>query len=56
MPMRCSSICFTDIESQITLYKAEQELIDKYYNLHIAFNKLERAYGRKIPRRKSSIS
>ncbi len=38
----------TAIESQITLYKAEQELIDKYYNLHIAYNKLERAYGKNI--------
>lgn len=38
----------TAIESQITLYKAEQKLIDKYYNLHIACNKLERAYGKNI--------
>ncbi|MBI2775194.1 TolC family protein [Candidatus Dependentiae bacterium] len=38
----------TALESQLTLYKAEQELIEKYYNLHIAFNKLERAYGKNI--------
>lgn len=38
----------TALESQLTLYKAEQELIEKYYNLHIAFNKLERAYGKTI--------
>lgn len=39
---------FTALQSQITLYKAEQELIEKYYNLHISFNKLERAYGKNI--------
>jgi cobalt-zinc-cadmium efflux system outer membrane protein len=38
----------TALESQLTLYKAEQELIEKYYNFHISFNKLERAYGKNI--------
>lgn len=49
----------TALESQLTLYKAEQELIEKYYNLHISFNKLERAYGKIIeplPEEKSIIS
>lgn len=44
----------TALESQLTLYKAEQQLIDKYYNLHIAFNKLERAYGKNIESIKES--
>ncbi|HEX2977553.1 MAG TPA: TolC family protein [Candidatus Babeliales bacterium] len=38
----------TALKSQLNLYMAEQELIEKYYNLHIAYNKLERAYGKTI--------
>ncbi|MBY0110133.1 MAG: TolC family protein [Candidatus Babeliaceae bacterium] len=38
----------TALQSQLERYKAEQELIEKYYNLHISYNKLERAYGKII--------
>lgn len=47
----------TALQSQLTLYKAEQELIEKYYNFHVAFNKLERAYGKTIePQQKSEVT
>ncbi len=34
------------LDSQLNLYRAKQELIEKYYNFHSSYNKLERAYGR----------
>lgn len=38
----------TALQSQLHLYRAEQELIEKYYNLHVSYNRLERAYGKVI--------
>lgn len=34
------------VRAQLNLYHAESVLIEKYYNLHLAYNKLERAYGK----------
>lgn len=38
----------TAFQSQLNLFYAEKNLIDKYYDLHIAQNKLERAYGKSL--------
>ncbi|MBA3752465.1 TolC family protein [Candidatus Dependentiae bacterium] len=41
------------LQTQLNFYRAEQDLIEKYYNFHVSYNKLERAYGKNIIQKNS---
>lgn len=38
----------TAFQAQLNLFHAEKDLIEKYYDIHIAYNQLERAHGKII--------
>ncbi|MFZ5954236.1 MAG: TolC family protein [Candidatus Dependentiae bacterium] len=38
----------TAFQAQLNLFYAEKKLIEKYYDLHVAHERLERAYGRSL--------